>query len=53
MRGFERLLEGAETMDQHFRSAPLERNLPVLLALMSIWNTNFLGAETTAVLPYN
>jgi glucose-6-phosphate isomerase len=53
MRGFERLLEGAETMDQHFRTAPLEKNLPVLLALMSIWNTNFLGAETTAVLPYN
>lgn len=53
MRGFERLLEGAETMDQHFCSAPLEKNLPVLLALMSIWNTNFLGAETTAVLPYN
>lgn len=53
MRGFERLLEGAETMDKHFCSAPLEKNLPVLLALMSIWNTNFLGAETTAVLPYN
>lgn len=53
MRGFERLLEGAETMDSHFRSAPLDKNLPVLLALMSIWNTNFLGAETTAVLPYN
>jgi len=53
MRGFERLLEGAETMDKHFCSAPLEKNLPVLLALISIWNTNFLGAETTAVLPYN
>ncbi|HTD03699.1 glucose-6-phosphate isomerase [Undibacterium sp.] len=53
MNGFERLLKGAETMDQHFRQAPLERNLPVLLALISIWNTNFLGAETTAILPYN
>ncbi|MCU6432483.1 glucose-6-phosphate isomerase [Undibacterium sp. Jales W-56] len=53
MNGFERLLEGAETMDRHFRSAPLEHNLPVLLALISIWNTNFLGAETTAILPYN
>ncbi len=53
MRGFERLLEGAEKMDQHFCQAPLEKNLPVLLALISIWNTNFLGAETTAVLPYN
>ncbi len=53
MRGFERLLEGAENMDKHFCSAALERNLPVLLALISIWNTNFLGAETTAILPYN
>lgn len=53
MSGFERLLEGAETMDKHFCSAPLEKNMPVLLALISIWNTNFLGAETTAVLPYN
>lgn len=53
MRGFERLLEGAQVMDKHFRSASLDKNLPVLLALISIWNTNFLGAETTAVLPYN
>lgn len=53
MRGFERLLEGAENMDKHFCGTPLEKNLPVLLALISIWNTNFLGAETTAVLPYN
>lgn len=53
MNGFERLLAGAETMDKHFRSAPLEQNLPVLSALISIWNTNFLGAETTAILPYN
>jgi glucose-6-phosphate isomerase len=53
MRGFERLLEGAENMDKHFCSAPLENNLPVVLALISIWNTNFLGAETTAILPYN
>ncbi|MFZ6657319.1 glucose-6-phosphate isomerase [Undibacterium sp. TJN19] len=53
MGGFERLLLGAETMDKHFCQAPLEKNLPVLLALISIWNTNFLGAETTAILPYN
>jgi glucose-6-phosphate isomerase len=53
MHGFERLLEGAETMDKHFCETPLEKNMPVLLALISIWNTNFLGAETTAVLPYN
>lgn len=53
MNGFERLLSGAETMDLHFRKTPLEQNLPVLLALISIWNTNFLGAETSAILPYN
>ncbi|QJQ07111.1 glucose-6-phosphate isomerase [Undibacterium piscinae] len=53
MSGFERLLQGAETMDKHFCAAPLESNLPVLLALISVWNTNFLGAETSAVLPYN
>ncbi len=53
MNGFERMLQGAQTMDSHFREAPLEKNLPVLMALISIWNTNFLGAETTAILPYN
>ncbi|MFZ6862393.1 glucose-6-phosphate isomerase [Undibacterium sp. Ji67W] len=53
MSGFERMLQGAETMDKHFCSAPLEHNLPVLMALISVWNTNFLGAETTAILPYN
>jgi glucose-6-phosphate isomerase len=53
MTSFERLLEGAEAMDKHFCAAPLEKNLPVLLAVISIWNTNFLGAETSAVLPYN
>ncbi|MBC3876390.1 glucose-6-phosphate isomerase [Undibacterium sp. FT79W] len=53
MNGFERLLMGAEAMDTHFRTTPLEQNLPVLMALISIWNTNFLGAETTAILPYN
>ena len=53
MSGFERMLLGAETMDAHFCATPLEQNLPVLLALISVWNTNFLGAETTAILPYN
>jgi len=53
MSGFERMLLGAETMDKHFCSTPLEHNLPVLMALISVWNTNFLGAETTAILPYN
>lgn len=53
MDGFEQLLKGAAALDAHFCDAPFEKNIPVLLALMSIWNTNFLGAETTAVLPYN
>jgi glucose-6-phosphate isomerase len=50
---FERLLDGAAAMDEHFRSAPLERNLPVTLALLGIWYANFFGAETHAVLPYD
>lgn len=53
MSGFERLLAGAQTMDLHFRTAPLKDNLPVLLALLGIWNTNFLGAHTSAIVPYN
>jgi 6-phosphogluconolactonase len=40
-------------MDEHFRSAPLEKNLPVLHALLGIWNTNFFGAQTVAILPYD
>jgi glucose-6-phosphate isomerase len=39
-------------MDEHFRTAPFEKNLPVLLALLTVWNTDFFGAETVAVLPY-
>jgi glucose-6-phosphate isomerase len=50
--GFRQLLAGFHAMDEHFRSAPLERNLPTLMGLIGIWNTNFLGAETVAVLPY-
>ncbi len=50
--GFVELLEGAHAMDRHFRTAPLERNLPATLALVGIWNANFLGAESHAVLPY-
>ena len=50
---FEQLLEGAFRMDEHFRREPLERNLPVLLALLSVWYVNFYGAETHAVLPYD
>tara|TARA_R110002111_G_scaffold258383_1_gene327437 strand:+ start:6063 stop:7694 length:1632 start_codon:yes stop_codon:yes gene_type:complete len=47
------LLDGAFTMDQHFLSAPLESNMPVLLALIGIWNINFLRAETQAIIPYD
>ncbi len=49
---FRALLAGFHAMDEHFRTAPFEKNLPVLMALLSVWNTNFLGAETVAVLPY-
>jgi glucose-6-phosphate isomerase len=49
---FKALLNGFNLMDEHFRTAPFESNLPVLMGLLGIWNTNFLGAETLAVLPY-
>jgi glucose-6-phosphate isomerase len=49
---FRAMLDGFHEMDEHFRTAPFERNLPVLMGLLTIWNTNFLGAETIAVLPY-
>jgi glucose-6-phosphate isomerase len=49
---FRALLKGFHSIDEHFRTAPFEKNLPVLMALLSVWNTNFLGAETVAVLPY-
>ena len=49
---FRAMLDGFHEMDEHFRSAAFERNLPVLMALLAIWNINFLGAETIAVLPY-
>jgi len=51
-RRFHELLEGARRMDWHFASAPLARNLPVLMALIGVWNVNFLGCRTHAVLPY-
>ncbi|KAI2799153.1 hypothetical protein BLOT_013161 [Blomia tropicalis] len=50
---YRQLLEGAHFMDQHFCSEPLERNLPVLMALIGIWYVNFYGAETQAILPYD
>jgi glucose-6-phosphate isomerase len=53
MDRFEELLAGGRAMDDHFRTAPLDANLPVLLALIGIWNANFLHAETYAVLPYD
>jgi glucose-6-phosphate isomerase len=49
---FRELLDGFHAMDAHFRSAPPEANLPVLMALLAIWNNDFLGAQTVAVLPY-
>ena len=53
MDNFETLLEGGYSMDQHFLNAPLESNLPALLALVEIWNHNFLGTTSHAVLPYD
>ncbi|MCM2972880.1 glucose-6-phosphate isomerase [Larsenimonas suaedae] len=53
MEGFERLLAGAHSMDEHFRTAPLEDNLPVLFGLAGIWNVNFLNIRSLAVLPYD
>jgi glucose-6-phosphate isomerase len=50
---FEQMLEGAHLMDEHFRTTPIEDNIPITLALLGIWYTDFLGAETTAVLPYD
>jgi glucose-6-phosphate isomerase len=50
---FDELLAGFHRMDEHFRTAPLERNLPVLLGLLGVWYIDFFGAETHAVLPYS
>lgn len=49
---FDALLAGAASMDEHFRDAPFEHNLPVMLGLLGIWNINFLGIESLAVMPY-
>jgi glucose-6-phosphate isomerase len=49
---FGKMLAGFHALDEHFRTAPFGKNLPVLLALLTIWNTDFFGAETVAVLPY-
>jgi glucose-6-phosphate isomerase len=50
---FEELLAGAHAMDEHFRSAPLEENLPATLGLVGLWYDSFFGAETVAILPYD
>ena len=49
---FRAMLDGFHQMDEHFRTAPFDRNLPVLMGLLAVWYNNFFGAETVAVLPY-
>ena len=53
MEHFDELREGARAMDEHFAQAPLERNLPIVMGLLEVWNVNFLGCGTRAVLPYD
>jgi glucose-6-phosphate isomerase len=53
MDQFEQLLQGGHELDEHFRTAPLERNLPVLMGMLGIWNVNFLGLDSLVVLPYD
>ncbi len=50
---FQQMLAGFHAMDEHFRTAPFESNIPVMMALIGIWYNNFFGAETIAILPYN
>ena len=50
---FQKLLAGFHAMDEHFRTAPFEQNLPVLLALLTVWYTDFFDAQTVAILPYD
>ena len=52
-QNFEKLLRGAHAMDEHFRSAPIRENLPVILALIGVWNRNFMGVNAHAILPYD
>ncbi|MBN8667697.1 MAG: glucose-6-phosphate isomerase [Chitinophagales bacterium] len=52
-KNFEELLKGAYFADQHFREEPFDKNIPVIMALLGIWYTNFYGAETEAILPYD
>jgi len=53
MDRFEELLAGAHEVDEHFRTAPFEQNIPVIMGLLGIWYNNFLGAESHAILPYD
>ena len=53
MDHFEALLQGAHDADEHFRTAPLETNLPATMAMLGVWYANFFGAETHAILPYD
>ena len=53
MDNFEAMLEGAWRMDEHFRKAPLDQNMPVIMALLGIWYCNFYGSQTQAVIPYD
>ena len=53
MDKFEELLQGAHEMDEHFRTTPLEKNIPVIMALLGIWYNDFFGADSHAILPYN
>ncbi|TMP33676.1 glucose-6-phosphate isomerase [Pseudoalteromonas rubra] len=50
---FEAILEGAFEVDEHFKNAPLEQNIPLIMALLSVWNTSFLGYQSQAILPYD
>jgi glucose-6-phosphate isomerase len=52
-KAFEEFLSGGHEVDQHFAKTPIEKNVPVLMALAGVWNTNFLGAPTHVVLPYS
>ena len=52
-QGFRDMLAGFHAMDEHFRTAPFEKNLPVILGLLAVWYTDFFGAQTVAVLPYD
>jgi glucose-6-phosphate isomerase len=50
---FDELLAGAHAMDEHFRTAPMEKNAPVILGMLGVWYSNFFGAQTHAILPYD